>query len=70
MAVHDVQWVYEWESSEFYSILVSEWQTNVTWIGQTWDDYKASLMTNHHIMLMSINDYHIAHYTWMMPLCI
>jgi hypothetical protein len=25
--VHDMQWVYEWESSKFYSMLVFEWQT-------------------------------------------
>jgi hypothetical protein len=56
----------EWESMGFYSMLVSEWQTTAAWTGQTWDDYKASLMVNHCIVLMSIKDYHMTHYTWMM----
>jgi hypothetical protein len=67
MVIDDVQWVYEWESLEFYSMLVSEWQTIVAWTGQTLDDYKASLMANRRITLMSVNDYHMAYYTWMMP---
>jgi hypothetical protein len=46
----------EWESMGFYSMLVSEWQTTAAWTGQTWDDYKVSLMANRHIVLMSIND--------------
>jgi hypothetical protein len=61
--VHDVQWVYEWKSPDFYSMLVSEWQTTVVWTGQTWEDYKAILLANHRIVLMSINDYHMTHYT-------
>jgi hypothetical protein len=65
--VHDVQWVYEWESPEFYSMLISEWQSTAAWMGQTWDDYKASLMANRHVALMSVNDYHMANFTWMMP---
>jgi hypothetical protein len=28
--VQDVQWVYEYENSEFYNILVQQWQTIVT----------------------------------------
>jgi hypothetical protein len=64
--VHNVQWVYEWESSKFYSILVSKWQTIVTWTGQTSDDYKVNLIENRCIALMSVNDYHMAHYTYMM----
>jgi hypothetical protein len=64
--VHDVQWVYEWESLKFYSMLISEWQTTSAWMRQIWDDYKASLIANHRIALMSINDYHMTHYTWMM----
>jgi hypothetical protein len=47
-------------------MLMSEWQTTAAWMGQTWDDYKASLLENCRIALMSINDYHMAHYTWMM----
>jgi beta-galactosidase/beta-glucuronidase len=62
-----MQWVYEWESPEFYSMFISEWQTTSAWMGQTWDDYKESLMAKRHIALMSINDYHMAHYTWMIP---
>jgi hypothetical protein len=65
--VHDVQWVYEWESPEFYSMLVSEWQTTAAWMGQTWDENKAILMANHRIALMSVNNYHVAHYTYVMP---
>jgi hypothetical protein len=65
--VHDVQWVYEWESPEFYSMLVSESQTIAAWMGQTWEDYKVGLLANWRITLMSINDYHMTHYTWMMP---
>jgi hypothetical protein len=64
--IHDVQWVYEWENPEFYYMLVSEWQTTTTWMDQTWNDYKASLMAHQHIALMSINDYHMTHYTYMM----
>jgi hypothetical protein len=64
--VHDVQWVYEWKNPEFYSMLVSEWQTTGVWTGQTWSDYKASLTAHRRIVLMSINDYHMAHYTYMM----
>jgi hypothetical protein len=30
-----VHWVYEWENLDFYNMLVSEWQTIVTWTGQT-----------------------------------
>jgi hypothetical protein len=48
-------------------MLVSEWQTTVAWTGQIWDDYKASLMANRRITLMSVNDYHMTYYTWMMP---
>jgi hypothetical protein len=47
-------------------MLVSERQSTAAWTGQTWDDYKASLMANHHITLMSINDYPMANFTWMM----
>jgi hypothetical protein len=65
--VHDVRWVYEWESPEFYSMLVFEWQTTTAYTGQTWDDYKASLIANHRITLMSVNDYHMTNFTWMMP---
>jgi hypothetical protein len=65
--VHEVQWVYEWESIKFYSMLVSECQTTSTWIEQTWDDYKTSLMSHCRFALMSINDYHMANFTWMMP---
>jgi hypothetical protein len=65
--VQDVQWMYEWESPKFYSMLVSEWQSTAAWTGQTWDDYKANLMANHRIALMSVSDYHMENFTWMMP---
>jgi hypothetical protein len=65
--VHVVQWVYEWKSLKFYSMLVSEWQTTAAWTGQMRDDYKASLMANRRITLMSVNDYHMENFTWMMP---
>jgi hypothetical protein len=64
--VHDVQWVYKWDSPEFYSMLVSEWQTTAAWTRQIWDDYKTSLMANQYIVLTSVNDYHMTHYIWMM----
>jgi hypothetical protein len=48
-------------------MLVSEWQTSVAWTRQTWGDYKASLMAHRRITLVSINDYHMANFTWMMP---
>jgi hypothetical protein len=48
-------------------MLISEWQSTAAWMGQTWDDYKASLMANRHVALMSVNDYHMANFTWMMP---
>jgi hypothetical protein len=47
-------------------MLVSEWQTTIAWTGQTWDDYKATLMANRRIALMSVNDYHMTNFTWMM----
>jgi hypothetical protein len=48
-------------------MLVSEWQTTAAWMGQTWDENKAILMANHRIALMSVNNYHVAHYTYVMP---
>jgi hypothetical protein len=48
-------------------MFVFEWQTIAAWTRQTWNDYKASLMANHRITLMSVNDYHMANFTWMMP---
>jgi hypothetical protein len=47
-------------------MLMSEWQTTAAWMGQTWEDYKASLLANHRITLMLINDYHMEHCAWMM----
>jgi hypothetical protein len=47
-------------------MLVFKWQITAVWTGQTWDDYRANLMANRHIVLMLINDYNMTHYTWMM----
>jgi hypothetical protein len=71
--IHDVQWVYEWENPEFYSMLVSEWQIIATWTGQSWEEYKVSLLATQRIALMSTIEHHMTHYTWLMPhwyLCI
>jgi hypothetical protein len=44
-------------------MLVFEWQTTAVWTGQTWEDYKASLLANQCIVLMSVNDYNMTHFT-------
>jgi hypothetical protein len=64
--IHDVQWVYEWENPDFYTMLVSEWQTTAAWMSQTWEEYKVSLLATQRIALMSIVEYHMSHYTWLM----
>jgi hypothetical protein len=65
--IHDMHWVYEWENPDFYNMLVSEWQTTAAWTGQTWEEYKTSLLATWRIALMSTIEHHMAHYTWLMP---
>jgi hypothetical protein len=36
-----MRWVYEWEDTEYYQMLVESWSTNSAWIGQTWAEYMA-----------------------------
>jgi hypothetical protein len=47
--------VYEWEDSDFYNLLVGEWQTTAAWTGLTWQQYKGELLN-----VMSIAEYHSA----------
>ena len=51
------RWVYEWEDPNFYNMLVEEWETTAAWTGQTWLDYKAALLQNRGISLMSTAEY-------------
>jgi hypothetical protein len=50
---------------DFYKMLVSQWQTIVVSIEQTWHEYKATLLASREIALMSTIDYHMTHYAWM-----
>jgi hypothetical protein len=64
--VQNVQWVYEYENSEFYNILVQQWQIAAAWTGQTWEEYKAQLLATQGITLLSTIEHYMAHFTWMM----
>jgi hypothetical protein len=37
---------------DFYSVLVSEWQTTAAWTGLTLEEYKASLLATQRITLI------------------
>ena len=55
------RWVNEWEDPELFEQLHSQWATTADWTGQTWNDYKAGLLQNHGIMLVSTEDYYAMH---------
>ena len=52
-------WVYEWQDPSFYNMMVSEWQTTAAWMGQSWQDYKAALLSTHEIAIMSTEEYNM-----------
>jgi protein-disulfide isomerase-like protein with CxxC motif len=54
------RWVYEWEDPNFYNMLVQEWETTAAWTGQTWQDYKAALLRQQGISLMSTAEYEMS----------
>jgi hypothetical protein len=47
-------------------MLVELWSTTSTWTGQTWTEYKAQLMREQGIMLLSTEEYNMAQaqYQW------
>lgn len=63
------RWVYEWEDPEYYQMLVESWSTTSAWTGQTWVEYKAQLMRDQGIMLLSTEEYNMAQaqYQWNAP---
>jgi hypothetical protein len=54
------RWVYEWEDSHFYNMLLQQWQTTAAWTGQTWQDYKAELLRVQGLNVMSTAEYQMA----------
>jgi hypothetical protein len=56
----ETRWVYEWEDPHFYTMLIQEWQTTASWTGYTWQDYKANLLRERGINVMSIAEYQMA----------
>jgi hypothetical protein len=53
-------WVYELEDSDFYNMLVGEWQTTSVWTSLTWQQYKGELLRTRGLNVMSITEYHSA----------
>jgi len=56
-----VRWVHEWVDPEFYEQLYSQWTTTSHWTGQSWMDYKATLLHTQGIMLVSTEEYYAMH---------
>jgi hypothetical protein len=52
--------VYEWEDTNFYNMLLQQWQTTSAWTGQTWQDYKAELLSVQGLNVMSTTEYQMA----------
>ena len=59
-----VTWVYEWQEPKWYAQLYAQWQTTVQWTGESWHDYKATLLRNQSLMLMSTEEYYMANQQW------
>ena len=56
-----MRWVHEWMDPEFYEQLHSQWATTAHWTGQTWMEYKATLLQTQGIMVVSTKDYYAMH---------
>jgi hypothetical protein len=61
-----MRWVYEWEDTEYYQMLVELWSITSTWTDQSWIEYKQQLMRRQGIMLLSTEEYNMAQaqYHW------
>ena len=55
-----IKWVYEWQDSQFYGMLLHQWRTTAPWMGRSWTEYKAHLLQTEGIMLMSTEEYNNA----------
>ena len=47
-----MRWVYKWEDTEYYQMLVESWSMTSTWTDQTLTEYKAQLMREQGIILL------------------
>ena len=56
-----IRWVHEWTDPEFYEQLHSQWATTAHWTGQTWMEYKATLLQSQGIMVVSTTEYYTMH---------